>query len=136
MDDNQKSLVADAARRYLGTPYHHQGRKLGVGIDCLGLVAMVYTELGLTVNDRTDYSRYPRGQELLAGLSKQLVQVPVADAETGDIFVMAQKTQENHVLMYIKETDTVIHSYYLKHGVVEQPRTVYENLITKAFRHE
>ncbi len=32
------SDVVRTARTWLGTPYHHQGRLKGVGVDCAGLL--------------------------------------------------------------------------------------------------
>jgi NlpC/P60 family putative phage cell wall peptidase len=37
--------VVDAARRWLGTPYRHQGSLVGVGADCLGLLRGVWRDL-------------------------------------------------------------------------------------------
>ena len=37
--------VVDEARKWLGTPYRHQGSKLGVGADCLGLVRGIWRDL-------------------------------------------------------------------------------------------
>lgn len=39
------SRVVAAARRFLGTPYRHQGSRAGVGCDCLGLVRGVWRAL-------------------------------------------------------------------------------------------
>ena len=37
--------VVRLARQWVGTPYHHQASKRGVGADCLGLVRGVWREL-------------------------------------------------------------------------------------------
>lgn len=37
--------VTEAARRWVGTPYHHQASVRGVGCDCLGLLRGVWREL-------------------------------------------------------------------------------------------
>jgi NlpC/P60 family putative phage cell wall peptidase len=37
--------VVEAARLWLGTPYHHQASLRGVGCDCLGLVRGVWRDL-------------------------------------------------------------------------------------------
>ena len=37
--------VVQAARGWLGTPYHHQQSTKGVGVDCLGLVRGVWREV-------------------------------------------------------------------------------------------
>ena len=43
-DDTASRIVA-AAREWLGTPYRHQGRRKGVGCDCLGLVRGVWADV-------------------------------------------------------------------------------------------
>ena len=40
-----RERVLDEARRWIGTPYRHQGTRLGVGCDCLGLVRGVWRAL-------------------------------------------------------------------------------------------
>lgn len=37
-------IIVDIARSWIGTPYHHQASRKGVGCDCLGLVRGVYAE--------------------------------------------------------------------------------------------
>ncbi|WP_404862401.1 NlpC/P60 family protein [Georhizobium sp. MAB10] len=37
-----RQRILDEARRWLGTPYRHQGSSLGIGCDCLGLVCGVW----------------------------------------------------------------------------------------------
>jgi cell wall-associated NlpC family hydrolase len=44
---SDRARVVCIARSFLGTPYHSHGRKKGVGVDCLTLLAEVYTEAGL-----------------------------------------------------------------------------------------
>lgn len=46
------ALVAEALS-WLGTPFHHQGRIKGAGVDCGMLVAEVYEQAGLTAHVET-----------------------------------------------------------------------------------
>ncbi|RJG45888.1 NlpC/P60 family protein [Mesorhizobium sp. DCY119] len=39
------AAILAEARSWLGTPYRHQGRRKGVGCDCLGLVLGVWREI-------------------------------------------------------------------------------------------
>ena len=40
--------VVAAAREWLGTPFHHQARLRGVGVDCVGLViGVIFLIVGL-----------------------------------------------------------------------------------------
>lgn len=50
--------ILSAARLMLGTPYHHQGRTPGVGLDCIGLVMAVAARLGVRTTDDT-YGHWP-----------------------------------------------------------------------------
>lgn len=45
LQEIRRERIVDAARQWLGTPYRHQGARLGVGCDCLGLVRGVWREL-------------------------------------------------------------------------------------------
>lgn len=39
--------ILSAARKWLGTPYHHRACLLGAGVDCLMLIVATYTDAGL-----------------------------------------------------------------------------------------
>lgn len=54
-----------AARKLIGTPYNHQGRVPGVGVDCIGLPILVCKDLGLGEFDQANYPRNPNGTLLL-----------------------------------------------------------------------
>jgi hypothetical protein len=47
------------AREYIGTPYVHQGRAKGAGVDCCGLIICVARDLELSTFDIDGYSRTP-----------------------------------------------------------------------------
>ena len=54
----QRLRFVDAARSFIGTPYHHEGRIKGVGIDCATLLAECAVEAGLV--ESLDIPAYPR----------------------------------------------------------------------------
>lgn len=62
--------IIELARSTLGTPFRHQGRQPGVGLDCVGLVLWVGHRLGLTQFDLAAYSRFPRERQLLVHASE------------------------------------------------------------------
>jgi cell wall-associated NlpC family hydrolase len=48
--------IVEKAREFLGTPWHHDARIKGVGIDCTGLLACTLAELGVPVQDQRGYN--------------------------------------------------------------------------------
>jgi cell wall-associated NlpC family hydrolase len=65
--------VVEESRKWVGTPFLHQGRKRGIGVDCAGVVVGVAAALGLPHEDRLAYSRTPDGATLEAILDRHLV---------------------------------------------------------------
>ena len=49
------------AKELINTPYVHQGRKKGVGIDCIGVPIWVANQLNLGDFDKADYPKEPDG---------------------------------------------------------------------------
>ncbi len=83
--------VVAAARRHLGTPFHHQGRLPGVGLDCIGLLVAVARELDLPHSDDATYGRRPRPAQLLAGMEHNLVRRLGCDLAPGSVVVMGAR---------------------------------------------
>lgn len=80
------------ARGWLGTPYRHQASARGLGCDCLGLVRGIWRELyGPEPEAAPPYSPdwAERGGEetLLAAARRRLVEVPLAQAQAGDVLL-------------------------------------------------
>jgi len=91
-----KTLTRDGivitARRWIGTPYHHQASLCGVGTDCLGLVRGVWRELyGADAETPPSYSRdwaEASGREaMLEAATRHLVPIAVSSICAGDIAV-------------------------------------------------
>ena len=92
MSGDQRAVVVEAARAWLGTPYLHQASLKGQGADCLGLVRGVWREvLGDEPETPAAYSPdwAERGGEevLLAAARRWLVQVAVEEAQAGDVLL-------------------------------------------------
>lgn len=83
---DRREIIA-AARECLGTPFHHQGRLVGVGIDCIGTVVHPARRLGIPHTDCTTYRRRPDGVTLVAHLERNLVRLE-RDAAPGDVVCM------------------------------------------------
>ena len=110
-------LMIAAARACLGTPFHHQGRSPGIGLDCIGLVITALHATELNIRDRTDYGARPDGKSLIAALEDHGAQ-KVERWRAGDILVFRYDHHPQHVALATSES-TMIHSFAPAGKVVE-----------------
>ena len=106
-----RAEVVAEARRWLGTPYQHQARLLGIGVDCAGVVTEVARALGIATLDYDGYGRIPH-EGLLRRICDERFD-RIAQPEPGCIIVMSFLSgiaQEQH-LGILTDADTMIHSY-------------------------
>ncbi|MBB3949338.1 NlpC/P60 family protein [Aureimonas jatrophae] len=78
------------ARRFLGTPYRHQGSRAGVGCDCLGLVRGVWRALYGAEPEAmptyaADWAELATGDPLLEAARRHFPAVDRRDARPGDL---------------------------------------------------
>ncbi len=109
--------VVAAARACLGTPFHHQGRAAGIGLDCIGLIVVALRAAGMEVRDRADYGPRPDGQSLIAALDAHGA-VPAGEIRAGDVLVFRYDNQPQHVALATGE-ESMIHSFAPARSVVE-----------------
>lgn len=111
--------VIAAARACLGTPFRHQGRQPGVGLDCAGLVVSVCRALNIPYQDAAAYGRRPHDGLLESTLSVQpaMYCVPRHAMQPADVLLMRFRTDPQHLAIYAEPT--VIHSYETVGQVVE-----------------
>lgn len=114
--------IVNAAREYLGTPFHHQGRVKGVGVDCAGLLVCVGRDLGLNVFDDVTYAHEPDPALLRMMLASQLKIVnPHQQPEPGDIVLMRWGAAHSQAATHLGIVSDIglIHAYAPAHKVVE-----------------
>jgi cell wall-associated NlpC family hydrolase len=111
----QASVVA--ARACLDTPFHHQGRAPGTGLDCIGLIVVALRGAGYSVQDRIDYGRRPDGVSLVEALHAHGAN-PVDVVEAGDILLFRYDGQPQHAAL-ATSGDSMIHSFAPAGKVVE-----------------
>lgn len=106
-----RAEVAAAARGYVGTPFHHQGRLKGVGIDCAGLVVGVAHELGLSAFDYTEYAHRPHASLLERLLDANMDRVSAWGA--GDVLLLAFDGDPQHlaVVTELAAGPGIVHAY-------------------------
>ena len=83
-DMSIRDEIIKEARTYLETPFHHQARVKGVGIDCAGLIVAPLLHVGITVYDAPAYSRMPHG------VLKPIIEkycTKTTDPQPGDLYL-------------------------------------------------
>ena len=114
----QADVIAEA-RRWIGTPYQHQARVMGVGVDCAGLIVGVGRALGLTDFDYSGYGQLPHQGMLRRICNERFLRID--GAEPGCILLigfMAGPAQEQHLAILTAE-DTIVHAYSSAGACVE-----------------
>ena len=127
--------LVEYARECLGTPFKHQGRVVGLGLDCVGVAIHMATRAGLPVREVKGYGRQPRD----GLLQKTLVDHPFLTELTSkiallpaDILLFRIKNEPQHV--GICAGSTVIHGYFQSRKVVEQSLTSWKGKLVAAYR--
>ncbi len=111
--------VLREARSWLGTPYHHQGRVKGAGVDCAMILIEVYHACGLMPNiDPTPYPQdwhFHRNDERYLGWVKDYAE-EVETPLPGDVvlFKFARCVSHGGIVL---DWPNIIHSY-IGQGVV------------------
>jgi NlpC/P60 family putative phage cell wall peptidase len=116
-----RSAIVAEARRWLGTRWQHQGRTLGHGVDCIGLVLEVARACGLTDLSISEYARRGGGGLLHAGLIEHMQPVGLESIQPADVLLMRFDGQPQHVALVTDHPAGlgVIHAYLQARKVVE-----------------
>lgn len=118
--------LIDEARKWLGTPFHHQGR-VRAGVDCAGVIVKPAQAINLEIIDKPGYSRTPSGV-LQSEIAKQLVRVKIADMQPGDVLLMSWIEPQHVALVTGLNPLTILHSFAQAKKVVEHQ--VDDNMVT------
>lgn len=88
---SRDDIVAEA-RRWIGTPYHHQASLRGVGTDCLGLVRGVWRALHSAEAEPVpvytrDWAEATGAETMIAAARRHLIERDCTSADRGDIAI-------------------------------------------------
>lgn len=116
--------IVTAARGWLGTPYHHQASRRGIGADCLGLLRGVWREcVGAEPETPPAYSpdwAEQTGEDvLLAVMLRHFDERATTAARPGDVFLfrICAGCPAKHCAI-LTEPTKIIHAYWGR-GVTE-----------------
>lgn len=121
--------IVSIARRWVGTPFHHQARLERVGVDCVGLVICVAREIDAVPADWDveGYGRVPDGKQLVHHLQQRLVPIAQAEMQLGDVVLVAFDSHPQHVGIvgnYLHGGLSIIHASGA-HGRVLETRLLF-----------
>jgi cell wall-associated NlpC family hydrolase len=110
----------ETARGYLWTPFHHQGRLPGVGLDCAGLVVCAARAHGYEVADVQGYASTPSQGLFTKALLEHCDSIAQADVLPGDLMMFAFKSEPQHIAIVSDINPvTLLHAYAAVRSVVE-----------------
>lgn len=114
--------IVAAARECLDTPFHHQGRIVGLALDCAGVAVHVASKW-YEVEEPPAYGRLPHDAMLEQWIERQPFLERAAIPQAGDLLLMRFKGEPQHLAIHAG--DLMIHAYQ------EFEKTVEHNLDDK-----
>jgi NlpC/P60 family putative phage cell wall peptidase len=109
--------IAAAALEWVGTPYRHQGRRKGVGCDCLGLVIGVWCEVLGPVPElpgpySADWAEGGGEDRLLAAARRHFREIGLNQAGPGDMLLFRWRagSAAKHAAILVAP-DAFVHAY-------------------------
>lgn len=114
-----REQIVAAARGWIDTPFAHQRRAKGVGVDCVGVVIMVAQELGLSTFDTCDYGRAPDPDAMRTLLEAHLDYVAFRDVLPGDILWLRVPEPQHLAIVTAADPLQMVHAFRRVGKVVE-----------------
>ena len=126
----QRTAVVEEARSWLRTPYHHQGRIKGVGVDCAMLLCDVYHQVGLIpyIDPRpypVDWNQHRSTERYLEWVEQYAR--PVSAPQPGDIAVWRFGRCFAHGAIVV-EWPTVIHAVLRERSCTTSDASIHSQL--------
>jgi cell wall-associated NlpC family hydrolase len=130
----REEIVAEA-RSWIGTPYLHQARVKGVGVDCAGLLIGCCKNLGLLSQDFDvrGYPRSPDGMSMMALCDEYMTRISTDTMQLGDALLIRWGQDPQHLGLlgnYIYGGLSIIHAL----GTPDAKGRVIEHRLDKSTR--
>lgn len=111
--------VIDEARAWLGTPYQHQARLKGVGVDCAGLLIGVARELGIADVHVAGYGPVPHAGMLRATVEQHCIRIDAPEPACVLLMGWLPGPEGEQHLAILTDADTIVHAYAHAQACVE-----------------
>jgi cell wall-associated NlpC family hydrolase len=117
----RRQWVVDSAKAWLGTPWHHEARVKGAGVDCANFLAAVYFESDMIPNLTLDHyppdwhlhNAEPRFLDIVMKFCRE-VSAPLV----GDIVMFRLARAAAHGAIFVDDECTVIAHAWKEEGRV------------------
>lgn len=110
----------NSARGFLGTPFAHQGRVPGIGLDCAGLVVAACRENNYQINDVTGYSRLPSNGQFTNLVLEHCTRIELDEVLPGDVMMFRFREEAQHIAIISRLSPlTIIHCHSSAKKVIE-----------------
>jgi len=97
---NTREKVVETAKEYLGTPWRHNQRTKGFGIDCVNLLGACADNVGFKIDFPKVYNPTPRYSSLHKTIERYF---SITDStEPGNILLFSVNGDNNHVGIIVK----------------------------------
>ena len=132
--------IIKTARGWIGTPYHHQAARRGIGCDCLGLVRGVYLEVTGSIPEvpppyTPDWAEAAREETLIEAAARHLDQIKPSETAPGDvlIFRLSPAAMAKHAGVLVTQS-RMVHAYSGRSVVEVHLGSWWRTRIAAAFR--
>ena len=123
----RRSDIVAEARTLVGTPFQHQGRTPGVGLDCGGVIVHLLRFMGINY-DVAGYGRLPEGLRLIEVCDEALVRIRPSVFKPGDVIALRLLREPQHLALV---TDYgILHAWQR----IWTPAKVCETILTADWR--
>jgi NlpC/P60 family putative phage cell wall peptidase len=110
-------IVVAETLSWLGTPYRHQGRRKGVGCDCIGLVLGVWRAIYGAAPERPgpyapDWAEAGDAERLLEGARRHFAEKSIREMAAGDLLIFRWRPHlpAKHAGVLV-EAGSFVHAY-------------------------
>lgn len=116
-----RAKIINAARGWIGTPFHDLARVKGVGVDCAQLVAAVYEEAGIVPHVETgfyapQFMLHSREERLVNFVLRYAHETDVANP--GDLVLYRFGKSYSHAAIVVDWPREIIHAHKMSGKVV------------------
>jgi NlpC/P60 family putative phage cell wall peptidase len=113
----KRAKIVAAARRWIGTPFHHQASLLQIGCDCLGLVRGVWREVIGPEPETTppyglDWAATERADLLRDALTRHFRSINGLDYHAGDVLLFCFRSHGPPTHLGVATSSTqIVHAH-------------------------